>query len=280
MTINSKFVEKYGPWALVTGASAGIGEEYARQLASYGMNLVLVARRKEKLTTLADNLKRQHNVQVRVTSADLSQADFMDDIRPVTNDIEIGLLVNNAGVYFIGDFLDFPVEKQVAMLNVNARAPMILSHEFAQKMRQRGHGGMIIVSSTVSGTGAPHNANYAAMKTYDLVFGEGLQYELKKSGVDVQVLMPGGTRTEGSDIMMKNAPSFMDMMMMDSTPVVATSLKNLGRKSIVIPGMMNKMMTFMAVRLMPRAMAVRMWAFMMKSVKGKPNKSVAPIKAS
>ena len=280
MNTNMQFVEKYGPWAMVTGASAGIGEEFAEQLASYGMNVVLVARRKEKLTQLASRLEDRYGVKVRVAVADLSQPDFMDDIRVMTNDIEVGLVVNNAGVYFLGDFLDYPVDKQVAMLNVNMRSPMILTHEFAQSMRQRGRGGIIIVSSTVSGSGAPFNANYAATKTYDLVFGEGLHYELKKDGVDVQVLLPGGTKTEGADHMMQNAPAYMNAMMMDSTPVVSSSLKNLGRKATVIPGLMNNVMSFMAVRLMPRAMAVRMWRFMMRSMMGNPGQSTVTLKAS
>lgn len=274
------FVKEYGPWAIVTGASAGIGEEYAKQLASYGLNLVLVARRKEKLTQLADKLQRQHGVQVRIASADLSQLNFMDNILQATTDIEIGLLINNAGIYFLGDFLDFPVDRQDAMLNVNVRAPMVLTHMFGQIMRERGRGGIIIVSSTVSGSGAPLNANYAATETYDLVFGEGLHYELKASGVDVQVLVPGGTRTEGAKKMLKDAPSYMNMMMMDSTPVVTTSLKSLGRKCIVIPGMMNNMMSFMAVRLMPRTMAVRMWRFMMKSMMGKSVNTSSTVKAA
>ncbi len=122
------------------------------------------------------------------------------------------------------------------MLNINMRAVLMLTYEFGQRMRTKRRGGIILVSSTVSGTGAPFNANYAATKSYDLVLGEGLRYELRKAGVAVQVLMPGGTRTEGSSRMMQNAPGYMDLMMMNPQPVVAASLNKLGKKTTVIPG--------------------------------------------
>ena len=280
MAQQTPFTKNYGPWALVTGASAGIGEEFARQLARRGMNLVLVARRENKLKTLATQLQQQCEIDVRVAAADLSQPDFMDSIRQITANLEVGLLVNNAGLYFIGDFLDQPLETQLAVLNVNTRAPLLLTHEFGQRMRQRQRGGIIMVSSTVSGTGAPFNANYAATKSYDLALGEGLQYELRKAGVDVQVLMPGGTRTEGADRMMQDAPSYMDMMMMDVAPVVTESLNKLGRKTNVIPGFMNRIMTMMASRLMPRSAAVRMWAFMMRGMLPKNDSQQAQISTS
>lgn len=266
MASQTQFADKYGPWALVTGASAGIGAEFAGQLAGRGLNLVLVARREQKLRALADRLQHQYEVEVRVAAADLSQPDFMDSIRQATADIEVGLLVNNAGVYFVGEFLDQSLDAQLAVLDVNTRAPMLLTYEFGQQMRRRNRGGIIMVSSTVSGTGAPFNANYAATKSYDLAFGEGLQYELRQAGVDVEVLMPGGTRTEGAGRMMKDAPGYMNMMMMDAGPVVTASLNKLGRKTTVIPGFVNGMMTLMVSRLMPRSAAVRMWAFMMKGM--------------
>ena len=260
--------EKYGDWALVTGASAGIGEEFAYQLAEQGFNLVLVARREQKLQSLASKLVQRYGIQVRVAAADLSKQDFIDSILEATSDIDIGLLINNAGLYFLGEFLEQDLDAHLSMLEVNTRAPLLLSHTFGNKMRQQGRGGIIIVSSTVSGSGAPFNANYAATKSYDLVLGEGLEYELKKHGVDVQVLMPGGTWTEGAHRMMKDAPAYMNNMMMETKPVVAASLNKLGKKSRVIPGQMNQFMTWLTARLMPRGLAVRMWANMMRGMMG------------
>lgn len=250
----------------MTGASAGIGAEFARQLAEAGLNVVLVARREAKLQALANQLQRDYGVEIRTVAVDLAESDFIEKIQAQTADIEIGLLVNNAGQYHIGKFLDQDLATQLSVLDVNTRAPMILTHAFGQLMRQRGKGGIIIVSSTVSGAGAPYNANYAATKTYDFVLGEGLRYELKNDGIAVQVLQPGGTWTEGAQKMMSHAPNFMKIMMMDTEPVVALSLRKLGKRNTVIPGQMNRFMVWMMAILLPRRLAVSMWAMMMKGM--------------
>ena len=268
MSRNTSFVEKYGPWALVTGASAGIGAEFAEQLTAQGLNVVLVARREAKLKSLANSLELMHGVKTRIIAADLTDPTFIEAIRAQTSDIEVGLLVNNAGQYYIGKFLDQPLETQLSVLAVNTRAPLVLTHEFGQKMRQRGKGGIIMVSSTVSSSGAPYNANYAATKAYDLILGEGLQHELKSDGVAVQVLQPGGTWTEGAQKMMVDAPGYMKNMMMDTEPVVTISLRNLGKRTMVIPGSMNRFMTWMMSNLLPRRVAVSMWGKMMQGMQG------------
>lgn len=269
MARQSSFQSKYGNWALVTGASAGIGEEYARQIAAKGLNVILVARRKQKLEGLANQIRNQHGVQARIIAADLSTPDFMETIIAGTSDVEIGLLVNNAGIYQLGDFLDVSLETQEKMLQLNTRAPLILTHHFAKGMKARGRGGVILVASTVSGFGAPTNANYAATKSYDMYLAEGLAPELKKYGVDVQAFLPGGTWTEGAERMIGNEPSLMiKTLMMQPTPTVKTSLKNLGKRTVVIPGLMNKAMFVMMSRFMPRPMAVRMFGMMMNMMGG------------
>lgn len=268
MSGNTKFAEKYGNWAIVTGASAGIGEEFAKQLAERGLNLVLIARRKQKLETLAQTLENQYGIQVRVVALDLSKPDFLDTLKTQTDDLEIGLLVNNAGVYYAGALLDVSLDKQVTMLTLNTRAPLILTHHYAQQMTARGRGGIINISSTVAGFGAPFNANYSATKSYDWYLAEGLAHELRGTGVDVQAFLAGGTFTEGSKRMMGELSPMMKMMMMPPEPVVKTSLNALGKRTVVIPGFINKMMFIMMSRLMPRSLAVRMLAMMMKMLDG------------
>jgi short-subunit dehydrogenase len=122
------FARQYGPWALVTGASSGIGEEFAQQLAARGLSLVLAARRKERLDALADQLTRAHGVEVRVVAVDLGRREFLPTIEQAAQGVEIGLLVNNAGFGEKGRFLDSDIERQLAMLDVNCRASLNLAH--------------------------------------------------------------------------------------------------------------------------------------------------------
>ncbi len=268
MAHNHSFQTKYGQWALITGASAGIGEEYAKQIAAKGLNVVLVARRKQKLENLVDSINRSYGVQTRIIATDLASPDFMDDIIAGTSDIEVGLLVNNAGIYELNNLLDSSLEFQLKMLELNTRAPLVLTHHFAKEMKNRGRGGVIIVASTVSGFGAPTNANYAATKSYDMILAEGLAAELKNSGVDVQAFLPGGTWTEGAQKMMAKPSMMIKAMMMETEPTVKASLKGLGKRTIVIPGLMNKSMFFMMSRFMPRSMAVSMFGMMMNMMGG------------
>jgi len=190
------FREHYGPWALVTGASAGIGREFARRLAEMGLNLVLVARRKQRIEELAQELENKNKIQVRPISADLSQPDFLPMILSGTQSIDIGLLVNNAGFGIAGKFLDHELEKELALLDVNCRAQLILTHVFGRPMAQRKRGGIIFVSSVSAYIATPFEANYAASKVYELFLAESLGYELKRDGVDVLALCPGSTETE------------------------------------------------------------------------------------
>lgn len=129
------FLERYGPWALVTGASSGIGQTFARRLAGVGMNLVLVARREDRLREMADELQNRHGIAVRVVAADLSRADFLPLIARATDDVPVSLLVNNAGVATTGNFLDNDQDAELTLLHVNNRASLILAHHFGRSMR-------------------------------------------------------------------------------------------------------------------------------------------------
>jgi len=251
----NNFVERFGPWALVTGASSGIGEAFARRLAEVGMNLVLVARRADRLRKLADDLKDRHSVGTRVVSVDLSQGDFLPAIEQATADFQVNLLVNSAGIATTGKFLDNDMASELATLNINNRAPLILAHHFGRLMRQRGRGGIIFVSSTVAFAGVPSWSNHAASKAHDLVFAEGLAKELRKDGISVLALCPGPTRTELWPAGTK--PLFP----MQPTAVVNIVLKKLGRKTTVVAGWKNWITVF-STRLLPRSWnaAILGWA--------------------
>jgi short-subunit dehydrogenase len=240
------FVERYGPWALVTGASSGIGEAFARRLAEIGVHLVLAARREDRLRKLADDLQGRHSVGVRVVPVDLARDDFLPVVRQATDDLQIGLLVNNAGGGASGAFLDGDLSSELAMLHVNNRAPLVLAHHFGRSMRKQGRGGMIFVASTLAFAGVPTMSSYAASKAHDLVFAEGLARELRKDGISVLALCPGPTQTEFW-------PSgARPLFAMRPNAVVDAALKRLGRRTTVVAGWINSLITF-STRLLPRS---------------------------
>ena len=160
------------------------------------MNLVLIARREDRLRKLAEDLQSEHSVSTRVVPVDLSQDDFLPVIEQATNDLQIGLLVNNAGFANTGKFLDNDLGSELALLHVNSRAPLILAHHFGRAMQECGRGGMIFVSSTVAFAGVPSWSTYAASKAQELVFAEGLAEELRQDGISVLAVCPGPTQTE------------------------------------------------------------------------------------
>lgn len=257
----SRFAAKYGPWALVTGASAGIGAEYARRLAERGLNVVLVARRRDRLEELAAIIEDAHRVEVRVAPADLASRDVVQVLQPVLQDVEIGLVVHCAGFGSSGPFLDMDVGVQESMLNVNCRAPLLLTHEMAQAMRERGRGGLVFVSSVNAFCAARGMASYNATKAYDLLFAEALASELAPYGVDVQALCPGGTRTEFQQVAgldTRRFGPFAGLIFASPAAVVAASLRSLGRRVTVVPGFVNKL-TVTLLKLLPRTMA--RWMF-------------------
>ena len=246
----TNFSEKYGPWALITGASSGIGEEFARQLAAKKMNLVLIARRFELLESIASELEAEHGIQVKCIRADLSRDDFMDSVNPEIDGLEIGLLINNAGIGLTGDFLDHSIEQELDLFHTNCRAPLIMTHAVTPQMIGRGKGGIIFVSSLVAFIAAPAWLGYSSSKVYDLFIANALWGELRGKGIDVQALCPGVTETgfgKKSGIK-KRTKSFGRMQ---KEPVITESLQKLGRKQTVIPGVMNKV-TYALTKILPR----------------------------
>jgi len=253
------FRNRYGAWALITGASSGIGTEFARQLAAEKLDLVLIARRRDRLKSLATELKLEHGIQVKVVPLDLAKPNFMNTLRKQTAKLNIGLVVNNAGFGVAGDFTENPLARELEMLDVNCRAPLIIAHEYGRQMAAHRRGGLIMVSSIVAFQGVPFMSHYAATKAYDLLLGEGLWYEMKKHGVDVITLCPGATATEFSHVA-DTAPAPGAMAV---APVVRAALDGIGRTPVVVAGLKNKSMVF-STRLTPRRVAATIAGRIMK----------------
>jgi short-subunit dehydrogenase len=180
----------YGPWALVTGASSGIGEEFARQAAANGLNVVLVARREERLREVAAELTTHHGIDTRVLSIDLTADEAVHAIVEGTDGLDIGLVVSNAGAGNPGPFISLPHDRLRENVRLNVFAHLDLAHHFGKQLAERGRGGLVLVSAVAAAGGLPFMANDSATKAYVLNLGEALHVELGQAGVDVTVLVP------------------------------------------------------------------------------------------
>jgi short-subunit dehydrogenase len=187
-----------GKWALVTGASAGIGLELASQLAAGGANLVLTARRIDRLTQLADELRAKHQIQTEVFPADLAQPQAPDEIFRFTEEkhLPIDVLINNAGFGAYGNFYQVERQRFLDMVQVNVTAVVSLTHLYLPAMVARRSGYIMIVSSTAAFQAVPYISTYAATKAFDLLFAEGIAAEVHRHGVFVSALCPGSTESE------------------------------------------------------------------------------------
>lgn len=242
--MSGTYQSRYGNWAMVTGASSGIGAEFANQLAAGGMNLVLVARRAEILDVMASDLSARYGVDVRGVAADLGTDTGIDTVCAIPE--EIGLLVQSAGIEVNGAFEKTDEDQQVAMLRLNVLSTFRLTHHFCKGMLTRGRGGILLVSSLSGHMPNPYFSNYAGSKAYVLNFGASLRAEFQAKGVDVHVLSPGPTDTPmaaGTGVDWSKVPSSV----MEVEAVVAESLGNLGGKFLTAPGFMNKMTIWMAM---------------------------------
>ncbi len=256
------FKQKYGPWALVTGASSGIGKSISEQLAQQGLNLVTVARGKKDLDGLKNDLEQRYGVQVMTISEDLSKPESSDFLAEQTANLDVGLLVANAGFENDGPFIDNDADDESRLLALNINSPMTLSHIFARRFAERGKGGILLISSLFGYQGVPYVANYSASKAYILSLGEALNVELAPLGIDVTVLSPGMTRTAMTD----NMPvDFNKMPITQHTPdrVASVGLGALGRKATVVPGLINKIYAW-ENRFIPRSWPVKLFGFLVK----------------
>lgn len=262
----TSFQSRYGPWALVTGASAGIGREYAVQLARRGLSVALVARRQPLLDELAATLQREYGVQARVIAADLTDPQALRRIAEQTADLDVGLLVNNAGTAAYGAMLDNDLDAELLAVDLNVRAPLALSWHFGRRMRDRGRGGLLVVSSMVGLLGVARFANYAATKAYDLTLAEGLRAEIG-GVVDVHAVLPGFTESEYMDGYDMSA---IPMPLAKASSLVRGSLRRLGRAgALLVPGWSNWLMAQM-MAITPRWLNTWMFGQMVRRLRPLP----------
>lgn len=262
--------KRFGPWALVTGASSGIGREFARQIAASGINVVLVARREALLDEVGRAIAKDFKVQYRTVVADLSQAGFLENLAKATDDLDIGLVVSNAGTGNPGEFLKIDREELESLLRLNTLAHLDIAHHFGQKLASRGRGGLLLVGAMGASNGLPYMANDGAAKAYVHSFGEALHVELKPLGVHVTVLPPGPTETP---VIAKLglSPDTMPMKPMKVEQCVFEGLKALEEnRSMIIPGRLNRIMN----AVVPGSVARGMMASMLrKTLANRPAKA-------
>jgi short-subunit dehydrogenase len=224
-------VRKHGPWAVIAGASEGIGEQFARQLAQVGINVVLISRRREVLDPLADSIRRESGVEVRVLPLDLTADDATAAVVTATRDIEVGLLIYNAGAD-VGPtaFHDRSLDQVMHFVKLNVVTPTQLCHHFGGLMRTRRRGGIILVGSMAGLGGSALIVTYAATKAYDHALAEGLWKELKEYDVDVLAVVAGATATPAHA--RTGATHGEGFPRMDPADVARTGLEWLGRGPI------------------------------------------------
>jgi short-subunit dehydrogenase len=264
--------ERFGPWALVTGASSGIGKEFARQIAASGINIVLVARREDLLKEVGVEFSKRFGVEHRVIVLDVSREDFIGRLASATDDLDIGLVVSNAGTGNPGEFLKFDRQFLQATLRLSAMAHLDITHHFGAKLAERRRGGIILAGAMGAENGVPLMANDGAAKAYVHSLGEALHYEFKPLGVYVTVLAAGFTDTAvlekfGLD------PKTMPLKPMSVEQCVSEGLRGLRKnRSRIVPGRLNRILN----ALVPGSLARKMEADLLG--KGLANKS-APANA-
>ncbi len=241
--------ERYGEWAIVTGASAGIGAEFARALAKDGVSCVLSARRSERLAELARELEQRHGVATRCVACDLATASGVDVLLAATADLDVAILVNNAGIGYSGRFDKQDAERLLEMVQLNCATPVALTAALLPKMQARRLGAVIFTGSVAGCQPLPLHALYSATKSFDNLLAESLWGENVGTGVDVLVLQPGSTETEFQEVAGEIAHAGES-----ASKVVAVALAALGRQPSVISGGMNWLRANAAARLLPRGL--------------------------
>ncbi len=255
-----KFKEKYGDWALITGASSGIGKCFAETLAPMGFNLILVARSEKKLNHISIELSSSHSIKCRVIVADLTKEKSVNHIIEQTQDINIGLLINNAGYSLTGDFIADTQNSQTDLMKINSLIPMQLCHWFGQKMQVKGKGGIINVSSVSGIMPLPNWTTYSASKSFLKSFSESLWYELKPKGIDIIALCPGATKTNFHKTAKVNSNGLLPKK------IVEAGIKKLGKTPSVIVGTSNKFLVFI-MSILPLKMKIRLGAIAIENMK-------------
>lgn len=240
--------ERYGEWALVTGASAGIGAAFARALAREGHSIVLVARREPELRAVAEEIEKEAGVATRVVACDLADDAARRELVRRVADLEIATLVNNAGFGYAGRFDKQDPERLVRMVRLHCEAPVALTAAFLPGMKERGRGAVVVVGSVAGSQPLPLHAVYSATKSFDNLFGEALWAELRERGIDVVSLLPGSTESEFHEV-----AGEVPHAGASAASVVASALGALGHKPSVVAGAFNWVRANAVSRLLPRS---------------------------
>jgi len=234
------FAEKYGPWAVIAGGSEGIGASFARKIAGQGVNVVLLARKPAPLEEVAQEIRRTTKAQVRSASVDLSAADLKEQLHKLTGDVEVGMVVYNAGAEAkMVPFLDRPMGELMRLIGVNVTGPTVMLHHFAEPMRQRRRGGIIVVGSMAGFAGGSRMAVYTAGKAYEQMLTETLWWELKPFGINVLMLVAGSTKTPAMARMGINLEG-AGQPVMESDDVAQEGLDNLENGPTWMAGAHNR----------------------------------------
>jgi uncharacterized protein len=255
-----------GKWALVTGASAGIGVALGRELAAGGTNLILTARRLDRLQELAQRLAADHKVSVEVFPADLTHTSAPEQIFSFTRNkgVPVDLLINNAGFGIYGEFASQDTGRLLDMVQVNCSAVVHLTRLYLPEMKARRRGDILIVASTAAFQSVPYISTYAATKAFDLLFAEGLAEEAKPHGIRVCALCPGSTESEFHEVAGQGSVVASMRKKETAEKVARTGLHALAAgKSYVISGAGNYWGTHLQ-RLVPRRMVAKIAARMFR----------------
>jgi short-subunit dehydrogenase len=258
------FAARYGPWAIVTGASDGLGRAFARRLAARRINLVLVARRVAALSVLAEELQVNHAIRCVVIPMDLGDTGSVASLDAQTDHLDVGLVIAAAGFGSIGPFLDRPLKEEAEMLAVNAASVLRMAHHFGNRLAGRRSGGLVLFGSVVGFQGVPLSANYAATKAYVQSLAEALALEWDPLGVDVLSCAPGPVATGFA------ARAGMAMgKAADPEDLVEPCLEALGRRTTVRPGWLAKLLGY-GLATLPRALRVRVMHQVMRGMQPSP----------
>jgi short-subunit dehydrogenase len=263
---DQRFRERFGPWAVIAGASEGLGAAFAASLAARGLDLVLVARRATRLDSLATQLATAYRVQARSLPLDLAQASAAEVVADATADLDVGLLVCNAAHSTIGPFFEQPLDEHLIELRLNCYTPLELVYRLGERMLARQRGGIVLMGSLSAAHGAPLIANYAATKAYNWVLAEGLWDELRGRGIAVTVCCAGATATPNYLRSEPRRIGLLRMPAMAAEAVVAETLAALGRQPSVIPGRANRVVATVMQRLLPRRAAIKIMGGTLRSL--------------
>ena len=263
----NRFTQRYGAGALITGASSGIGEALARALAARQMDLVLVARREDRLRDLGKALEAEHGVRAIAVAQDITEAAAPREIRAAAADaaIDVGLLINNAGFTTYGEFHATDDGSQASMVDLHCRAPVALTEAFLPEMIARGRGGLIFVASMASYQPTPYMATYGATKAFKRSLAEALAAELRPYGIDVLGLCPGYVPTEFQEL--SGTQDIPRPGAMSAAAVAEAALAALGRQASLVPGLRNQMSLGIA-RFLPRTWVTALTARALKPKRG------------